>query len=175
MCKPSAWYSLSPFSCVQSSLCQWRHLHCSLCLYLCWGLDWWNMPARWIWKINGQIKGVINNYLIIAVAICDPPCTNGGHCIAPNMCNCGSGFTNTQSGCTGNNHLIIKLWAMHGTILLYWMCVNAVRCTNRCINGRCVGLNQCECEDGWQGDTCNERKPVATETYNHNKILSTIM
>ena len=32
-----------------------------------------------------------------------------------------------------------------------------VRCENSCIHGNCVGLNQCSCEEGWQGNTCNER------------------
>ena len=54
-----------------------------------------------------KIKGFCVNSLLIAAAICNPPCANGGSCIAPNVCNCGNGFTDTQSGCTGKN--VIRL------------------------------------------------------------------
>lgn len=43
---------------------------------------------------------------------------------------------------------------MSDVALLY---VNAVRCLPGCIHGQCVGLNQCECEDGWEGSICNQR------------------
>ena len=43
---------------------------------------------------------------LFLAAVCNPPCANGGHCIAPNVCNCGSGVTDTQSGCKGVCHLL---------------------------------------------------------------------
>ena len=42
-------------------------------------------------------------------------------------------------------------------IVIFCMNVYTVRCEDGCIHGKCVGLNQCECEDGWTGSTCNKR------------------
>ena len=35
--------------------------------------------------------------------------------------------------------------------------VTTVRCVESCVHGECVGLNQCSCDDGWEGSTCDER------------------
>ena len=45
--------------------------------------------------------------------------------------------------------------------LVYCVCVcvtvTTVRCVESCVHGECVGLNQCSCDDGWEGSTCDER------------------
>lgn len=95
--------------------------------------------------------------ILFSAAVCNPPCANGGHCIAPNVCNCGSGVTDTQSGCTSTSDSFWLALVLYYTIEWWDSLDIAVRCENSCIHGNCVGLNQCSCEEGWQGNTCNER------------------
>ena len=70
------------------------------------------------------------------------------------MCNCGSGFTDTTSGCTG----IFSAVCMLMCVLTCGHChAHVVRCASGCVHGTCVGIDNCDCDDGWRGNTCNER------------------
>ncbi|XP_061464867.1 neurogenic locus notch homolog protein 1-like isoform X3 [Rhineura floridana] len=62
-------------------------------------------------------------------AFCDPPCGNGGTCIAQNICSCVYGFVGPR-------------------------CETLV-CNRHCHNGgKCVAPDECECKPGWSSPFC---------------------
>ena len=45
--------------------------------------------------------------------------------------------------------------------IYYHSCVcvflSAVECSQGCVNGECTDRDQCSCDDGWTGASCNEQ------------------
>ncbi|KAB1276296.1 von Willebrand factor D and EGF domain-containing protein [Camelus dromedarius] len=66
----------------------------------------------------------------VLLAICHPPCKNGGHCMRNNVCTCPEGYTGRR-------------------------CQKSI-CDPMCMNGgKCMGPNLCSCPSGWRGKQCN--------------------
>lgn len=48
-------------------------------------------------------------------------------------------------------------------ILQYKHCLlfhSTAVCESRCMHGRCIGPNRCQCDAGWTGKTCSQGKFV---------------
>ena len=84
--------------------------------------------------------------------MCDPPCENGGRCVAPGVCSCGLEWERPR--CEQgklNNCLLSNFFSIEN--------ISAAVCHPPCQNnGQCARSNQCACTEEWEGDICNERK-----------------
>lgn len=106
-----------------------------------------------------KYTAIINDYY--PLAICDPPCLNGGQCDGPNRCKCTAEYTGTQceDGMTCRFlwgyvpaeycHDIVAFCFWHTAI-----CFPPSGCQN---GGVCVRPSLCACQAYWTGHICDDR------------------
>ncbi|KAL3832348.1 hypothetical protein ACJMK2_024000 [Sinanodonta woodiana] len=95
---------------------------------------------RLAWRTNTYFRCApgwmdTNSNQNCVIPICNPPCQNGGTCVAPNKCRCPVGYDGPDTSCT------------------------TLRCSHLlpCYPGTCISPNSCHCDDGFTGsgqDAC---------------------
>lgn len=116
--------------------------------YVSLTLSWYNYKHVHIQK--RYIKG---DLLPTITAVCEPPCENGGHCVAPDVCSC---LTEWKGDRCEQGILFMFILGCICTKTKYF--TTAV-CQPSCQNGgQCVRPNQCDCTEEWEGHICDEGK-----------------
>ena len=72
----------------------------------------------------------------------------------------------------------LDITAQKVDIILVLLCLNdlpsilhAAVCLPSCVNGECIAPNNCNCTQGWMGDSCTEGSVVATCNDTISSIL----
>lgn len=86
--------------------------------------------------------------IVIYIAVCDPPCQNGGHCTSQGTCTC----TNGWGGDHCEQGLLAAAWE-RVMLMNYFLVICSPPCNN---GGHCVARGRCNCTENWQGPHCQQ-------------------
>ena len=118
-----------------------------------------NFYVPWLKQVYTQYScalAYITVNLVKSTAICQSGCLHG-NCISPEICTCDAGWTgdacNTGKAYTENMLITICQCARHANVVVN--CSHAAICENGCVYGACIGPENCNCQTGWTGVTCN--------------------
>ena len=79
------------YSCLRSTLPKWSHLLTGSSMPLCSWLDRRSMWWRYAYYISMLLLNFTSiNFNSLPIAVCQPPCSNGGNCTQPGYCSCPS-------------------------------------------------------------------------------------
>ena len=88
------------------------------------------------------------------IAVCDPPCLNGGYCYGPGLCACPEGTEGSR--CEIGESLLIICDLTNDQLRFHCVyAVQSVACEENCVNGNCAG-GRCTCNSGWTGTNCDQ-------------------
>lgn len=122
--------------------------------------------------------------LNLCLALCTPPCLNGGRCVDVNTCSCSGAWQGArcQIGTQIHTpiyhllHMCISMYTIYVCVCVHvGVCVSSepVLCVKPCNNGgECVGLNRCRCSTGFTGDLCETGLCVYTCLFSTPKCSS---
>jgi len=90
----------------------------------------------------------------VLIAICSPPCVNGGTCDAPSTCNCPAGWTG-QDCSSGKYKLVMIRMSCNSSTDINECASDTPPCGQICTNT--LGSYQCSCRNGYvsNGSACD--------------------
>ena len=98
---------------MQSRMSKWRALCCPKCLFMSQWLDWKSLWRRYVARC--VYKKIVNNYFVLHLAVCTPPCQHGGRCTAPGQCQCAVGWRGHR--CSQGMHRIACMALVQSCLL----------------------------------------------------------
>jgi hypothetical protein len=115
------------------------------------------------------IADTVNHAVRALTATCSRPCENGGVCVAPELCQCPSGWTGVDcsqpvcsSGCSSNQICTGPDACSCKAGFTGFPACSTPQCVQTCVHGRCSAPDTCTCDMGWFDANCTT--PVCSQT-----------
>ena len=106
---------------------------------------------------------------ILSLAVCRPPCLNGGECYRPltmDRCRCIEGWSGDR--CETRMWCWMPIYCMYIDLI----CFTAV-CNPGCENGgRCEEPGVCTCQTEWTGKSCEQGKHIKLQYVDFDNMHS---